>query len=247
MLTAAEIKNVDFSKSINGYKREEVELFLDRVEADYAHYDYMVNEYQAKIEDLEKQIEEYKASQASIQNVLLNAQKLADQIVNDARVKSEEIVRNAETNITAITSQEKELAAVFEAKATERKNALQQELDQMVAAAELKAKCVESAMLECVRNQQTLFEKIKLEIAAFKADISSKYKEHLGILQQIPDTIDNDPVKVAEIISAKIDNMSELDKFLPHEEEEESQQIVEETQDVEEPSGGFVIEQDVDL
>ena len=33
MLSASDIKNVKFSKSMSGYKQEEVDIFLDKVEA----------------------------------------------------------------------------------------------------------------------------------------------------------------------------------------------------------------------
>ena len=35
MFTAADIKNISFSNSFKGYKQEEVEAFLDKIEADY--------------------------------------------------------------------------------------------------------------------------------------------------------------------------------------------------------------------
>lgn len=89
MLTASEIKKIEFSKSINGFKRDEVEVFLDTVESDYLQFERIIKDYSLKIEQLEAQINDFKVSQDSIQNVLLNAQKLADQIINEAKEKSE--------------------------------------------------------------------------------------------------------------------------------------------------------------
>jgi DivIVA domain-containing protein len=42
MLTADEIRNITFSSSMKGYKREEVDEFLDRVEADYEQIAYQI-------------------------------------------------------------------------------------------------------------------------------------------------------------------------------------------------------------
>ena len=215
MLTAPEIKKIEFSKSINGFKRDEVEVFLDTVESDYLQFERIIKDYSLKIEQLEAQINDFKVSQDSIQNVLLNAQKLADQIINEAKEKSEEIVIKAEQNINVITEQEKELAKAFEIKANERKLALQKELDIMIEKANIKSKSIMDAAMDSVQRQQVLFDKLKLEIASFRSSITAKYKEHLSILQEIPDTVDMDPQKMAEILIAKVDAMPDIDSFLP--------------------------------
>lgn len=215
MLTASEIKKIEFSKSINGFKRDEVEVFLDTVESDYLQFERIIKDYSLKIEQLEAQINDFKVSQDSIQNVLLNAQKLADQIINEAKEKSEEIVIKAEQNINVITEQEKELAKAFEIKANERKLALQKELDIMIEKANIKSKSIMDAAMDSVQRQQVLFDKLKLEIASFRSSITAKYKEHLSILQEIPDTVDMDPQKMAELLIAKVDAMPDIDSFLP--------------------------------
>ena len=45
MFTAEEIKKVGFSKSMSGYKPEEVEIFLDKVAADYLSFEKIINEF----------------------------------------------------------------------------------------------------------------------------------------------------------------------------------------------------------
>mgnify|MGYP002512989140 CR=1 FL=1 len=35
MLSATEIKNVKFARAMSGYKQEEVDILLDKIEADY--------------------------------------------------------------------------------------------------------------------------------------------------------------------------------------------------------------------
>ncbi|MBR2489261.1 MAG: DivIVA domain-containing protein [Clostridia bacterium] len=205
MLSAAEIRNVKFSKSMSGYKQEEVEILLDKVEADYAQFERIIKDFQAKVESLETEISELKDSQSSIQNVLLSAQKLADNIVAEAKEKSDEIVRNAEANIAVITAREKELSAAFELKAQERKSELEKELSQMVNTAKLKADSMALAAQDSVEKQQLLFDKLKMEIAAFKASVSAKYKEHLEILSTLPDSVPTDPKYIAQVVATAVD------------------------------------------
>lgn len=240
MLTASEIKKIEFSKSINGFKRDEVEVFLDTVESDYLQFERIIKDYSLKIEQLEAQINDFKVSQDSIQNVLLNAQKLADQIINEAKEKSEEIVIKAEQNINVITEQEKELAKAFEIKANERKLALQRELDIMIEKANIKSKSIMDAAMDSVQRQQVLFDKLKLEIASFRSSITAKYKEHLSILQEIPDTVDMDPQKMAEILIAKVDAMPDIDSFLPTPAKPDYVEFLNDL--VEEVNEGFTIE-----
>ena len=214
MFTVSDIKNVSFSNSIRGYKQDEVEAFLDKLESDYLQFEKIITDLKEENARLNTEIENYKNSQDSIQNVLLNAQKLAEKIVNEAKEKSEEIVLNAESNINVITAHEKELSAAFEAKAIERKENLQKELDLMIEKSNLKAQSIMSAAEDAVNRQQMLFDKLKLEISNFKTSVTAKYKEHLSILQTIPDTVEMDPQKLEEIISAKIDALPDVDSFI---------------------------------
>ncbi|MBR4973253.1 MAG: DivIVA domain-containing protein [Clostridia bacterium] len=210
MLSAADIRNVKFGKSMNGYKQDEVEILLDKVEADYVEFEKIIRDFQAKIETLNKEISEFKTAQDSIQNVLLSAQRLADRIVGEAKEKSDEIIKNAESNIAVITAREKELSSTFELKAQERKSMLEKELAQMVENAEAKAKAITAVAEETVNNQQILFDKLKIEIAGFKSTVTAKYKEHLEILSTIPDTVPSDPIRLAEVLSASIDKDPEI-------------------------------------
>ena len=214
MLSAAEIRNVKFTKSMGGYKQEEVDVLLDRIEADYAQFDRAVKEYRAKIEAMNKEIESLKSSQNSIQNVLVSAQKLADQIVDEAKQKSEQIVKNAETNLEVITAREKELATAFELKAQERKAKLEKELADMVKTAQIKADSIKAATEDSVARQQLLYDKLKMEMSAFKAAVSAKYKEHLEMLKALPDVAPMDPKRIAEVVSAAVDKAPNPESFI---------------------------------
>jgi len=222
LLSSAEVKNIKFSKSMSGYKQDEVDVFLDKIEADYLQFERLSRDYQTKINSLEKEISELREAQSSIQSVLLSAQRLADNIVGEAKEKSEEIIRNAESNISVITAREKELSATFDLKAQERKNALEKELSDMIEKAKAEANSITKAADDSVKRQQILFDKLKLEIAAFKSNISSKYKEHLEILSSIPDTVPSDPEYLAKVVSSAIDKEPDISRFISNANDEPS-------------------------
>ncbi|MEE1052708.1 MAG: DivIVA domain-containing protein, partial [Acutalibacteraceae bacterium] len=132
MLSANEIKNVRFSKAMGGYKQEEVDILLDKVESDYEQFERTLREMNAKINQLKEELEDYKNSQGNIQNVLVSAQKFADQIVEEAKTKSAEIIDSAQASIQKITAQEKELTTAFDQKASERKQTLENDIEVII-------------------------------------------------------------------------------------------------------------------
>ena len=209
MLTVAEIKDVKFGRAMGGYKTEDVDVLLDKIEADYAAFERMIKEYELKIETLNSEIEGFKNSQSSIQNVLVSAQGLADKIVKEAKEKSEQIITQAQNSIENITVREKELSAAFELKAQEQKGALEKELKAMIEDAQKKAQIITSGAEEQVKKQQMLFDKLRLEVASFKSDITSKYKEHIELIAKIPDTVPEDPKYVADVLGTEYDKKKE--------------------------------------
>lgn len=220
MFTAEEIKKVGFSKSMSGYKPEEVETLLDKVATDYQNFEKVIDEYKTEILRLQNEIDTAEHSKSSIQSVLLNAQKLAEQIVADAQFKAEEMVKEAEAKVTLLAAQEKEMAATFEMQAVERKANLETELANMVKEAKIKADSITAAANDSVERQQVLFDKLKLEVAAFKSAVTSKYKEHLSILQEIPDVVQMDPERMAQVITAKLSEVPKAESFIADDKKE---------------------------
>ncbi len=254
MLSANEIRNVRFSKAMGGYKQEEVDILLDKVEADYEQFEKTLREMNNKINELKGELEDCKNSQGNIQNVLVSAQKFADQIVEEAKQKSTEIIASAQESIEKITAQEKELTSAFDKKAGERKDALQSDIEKIIASAQQKQSAVEAATQDCVDRQQLLFNKMKIEVAAFKAEITAKYKEHLELLSSLPDTVPNDPSEIAEAVALSFDKLPTVEEYvknpesftLPTEQEEEKLEAEEPAEKLlEAVSGtGFVINSD---
>ena len=111
MYNANDIRNVRFSKQMNGYKQEEVDIFLDSIEQDYQQFDSKFAELNAQILTLKKENDDLKISQSGLQNVLVSAQKLADQIVEEAKKSAEEIIVEAKVRAGEITKTVEEQAA----------------------------------------------------------------------------------------------------------------------------------------
>ena len=117
-------------------------------------------------------------------------------------------------NIAVITAREKELSAAFELKAQERKSELEKELSQMINTAKLKSDSMALAAQDSVEKQQLLFDKLKMEVAAFKAGVTAKYKEHLEILSSLPDSVPTDPKYIAQIVATAVDKTPDPLEFV---------------------------------
>ena len=215
MITSQDIKNIRFSKAVGGYRTDEVAEFLGAVAADIDALQQQIAALDAKIEQLNAEAQANANSRDSIQNVLVRAQELADNIIADAKEKSAQILHDAENNIKVITEKEKELTDAFDRKATDRKDTLERELKQTIDTANLKAQSIEKGLENSIERQQQLFTRLKLEISAFKADITRKYKEHIEILQKLPDEVPMDPVSVAKAMTEAFDKAPDITEFMP--------------------------------
>ncbi|MGN0171282.1 MAG: DivIVA domain-containing protein [Acutalibacteraceae bacterium] len=95
MYTASDIRNVEFTKNMGGFKAAEVDVFVDRcadtVEALTAEKD----ELNKKLAILADKLQEYRRDEDSIRSALLSAQRLGDSVVRDSNQKAEAIIAAA--------------------------------------------------------------------------------------------------------------------------------------------------------
>jgi len=106
LLTARDIESKYFSRAMRGYAISEVDEFLDRVAEDIQEYSLRCAELERRIDRLEEQIREYENLKETLQGTLLMAQKSAEAkeeaasrqaetLLNEARLKAEQIVLEA--------------------------------------------------------------------------------------------------------------------------------------------------------
>ena len=215
MLSSNDVREVKFSKAMGGYKQDEVDAFLDTVEENYKEYEAYVKSMQQRVDALNSEITEYRTNQNSLQNVLLSAQQLADNIVNEAKAKAEQIINDAKNTAEAATAEAKNMLGNFDAKLTEKKANAEKELKAELEKANAQKTSVEAAAADAVKRQQALFDKIRIEVAAFKNDLMEQYKKHIEILSKLPDNVAMDAIRAAEAIALVYDEQIDAKDFLP--------------------------------
>ena len=97
MLAPSEIDNIRFSKTIKGYNVDEVDDFLDQLIADYEKLYRENAEFKDKIEKMNKDLEQYRQMEHTLQNTLVIAQTAASDIKTTAEKQAEQIIRDAQS------------------------------------------------------------------------------------------------------------------------------------------------------
>lgn len=96
MITPMDVRNKEFKKGLRGYKESEVDEFLDKLVADYERIYKENGELKERVAIDKERIESYNSMEKSLQNTLLVAQTTAEDIVANARKKSDMIIKEAE-------------------------------------------------------------------------------------------------------------------------------------------------------
>lgn len=95
MLTLDEIRNIQFTKGIGGYKTAEVDDFVDQCIETVEALLNEKTETAKKMNVLADKLLEYRQEEDNIRTALLSAQKMGDAVVKEAKLKADQIVSEA--------------------------------------------------------------------------------------------------------------------------------------------------------
>lgn len=160
MLTLEQIKNVTFTKTMGGYKTNEVDDFIDQCVDTVASLIEERNTSNKKLEVLADKLVEYRNEEDSIRSALVNAQRLGDTIVREANQKA------------ALTQEDAAIKA-----------------EKMLNDARTQAEQALTSVSDEVNAQQAELARIKQEVAMFKERMLSIYKEHLTLIDLLPEEV----------------------------------------------------------
>ena len=124
MITPIDIENKEFKKGFRGYQEEEVDEFLDSVKEDFENL-YRENlDLKEKIKLYQEQLSRYKTIEETLNATLITAQTAAEDtctaankkakiIVEEAELKSKQIIADCKERIIELQSQYDELVKEF--------------------------------------------------------------------------------------------------------------------------------------
>jgi len=139
-LTPLEMRNKEFRKSFRGYDEEEVDEFLDQVIKDYESVYKESIELKEALAAKDSNIDQYRDLEDTLKKTLVIAQQTADDmkqgaareavvIVEEARLKAEQIVAAAEERARAILREYEDIRKQAQVFKTKLRSFLRSQLD----------------------------------------------------------------------------------------------------------------------
>lgn len=141
MISAQNVRDVRFTKTMGGYKTAEVDSFLDECADTIDALNRDVEENTRKMQVLAETIVDYRNQEDSIRTALLSAQRMSETVISEANEKAEAIISEAQEKANNIEE--------------ESKKAIQAELDEL-ARIQKEVVAFRSRLLATYREHLTL-------------------------------------------------------------------------------------------
>ena len=213
-MTLDYINGISFTKSVSGYKPTEVDVFIDEVSSSFKEKEKEIENLKQNIDTVSALVEEYRTQENSIHTALLNAQKLADNVISEANKSAEQIISDAQNRANKITEEVDSLSSQrrseLDRNIAELDKSSKSEAKRIVDDASSRAEAIIIASNECVSEEQAYFDKLKQEVADFKAELLRLYQNHIEFINRVPEFIENEPINAAKNAIEKIDNIHEI-------------------------------------
>ncbi len=161
MISASEIHELRFEKAAFGYKQEDIDEFLNKLEEEVEIAQQELEDSNNKIQVLADKVREYMRDEDALKDALLGAQKEGHRIVAEANDRAEEIIAKAKEKADAMIDE-----------VTVQHDALIEKNE-----AEIEA---EHQKLAAARKQ----------VADFKKALFDMYKDHLNMISAMPEEDD---------------------------------------------------------
>lgn len=94
-MNVEDIHNVTFDRVMRGYKPEEVDEYLDKVAAELERLQAEKADIEKKMYILAEKVDQYRNDEETLKTALLNAQRMGESVIQEARSKAETILYDA--------------------------------------------------------------------------------------------------------------------------------------------------------
>lgn len=211
MKTPEQIRNMEFQKStMGGYKQSDVELFLEEVASQVEILIRQKNDAERKLQEVGQKSPDASLAAVGIQNVLISAQMVADQITAEAKNNAESIETEAKLKLTEADLKSKDIISDAERKAVLLGETAEKEAAKIIADSQEKAKIALVAASESVELEQKLYDRLKIEIADFKKKAEAQCSALLTSIDELPSDIPFNLERSKTVLSIDFSDPEEL-------------------------------------
>lgn len=114
-ITAMDVENQEFSRKMRGYEPEEVRLYLKSVGAEVERLNLENSELHEKMGKLSKENEEHRKREQTLQQTLITAQKMAEDLDRKARGEADLLMQQARHQSERVLQESQDQLARLEA------------------------------------------------------------------------------------------------------------------------------------
>ena len=165
MISSEDVRHVTFDKAFQGYRREDVDDYLKQVAQAMDDLAAQNDDLQKKLVMLAQRIEKYRTMENSLSTSMINAQRMGENVIREANQKAEEIIHRANLRGDDIIRDANELLQ----KASDRADEIENEANEKRLAEERE------------------YDRVRLEVTRFKADVLNLYRSHVESLSRLPE------------------------------------------------------------
>ncbi len=211
MKTPEQIRNIEFQKStMGGYKQSDVELFLEEIASEVEMLMRQKADADRKLQEYSQKAPEGGLSAAGIQNILVNAQRTADSMIDEAKEQASSIVANAELEIKQSEIKAKEIIEEAEKTALLLGDTAEKEAAKIIADAVQKAEGIVTEAKESVELQQKLYDRLVIEVADFRKKAIAQCAAISELIGQLPDEVSFNMERAKTVLAIDFGNPEEL-------------------------------------
>lgn len=158
MISSRDIRDKKFEKAAFGYKQEEIDEFLDLLEAEFVEIENERDDNNSKIQILADKVREYMRDEDALKDALLDAQKQGHKIISEANKRADEIIAEA-----------------------------QKKADELMDEATVKHEELMAKNREEIEKEKKNLVDARKEVSDFKKRLFDMYKEHLAKISLMPE------------------------------------------------------------
>lgn len=211
MKTPEQIRNIEFQKStVGGYKQSDVELFLEEVASQIDMLMRQKADADRKLQELSQNGSDAGLSAAGIQNILINAQRTADAMIEQAKEQAASIVAGAELEIKQSEIKAKEIIEEAEKTALLLGDTAEKEAAKIIAEAVNKAEETVAAANESVELQKKLHDRLIVEVADFRKKALEQCGAVTALIEQLPSEVPFNMERSKAVLALDFSNPEEL-------------------------------------
>ena len=194
-MDANSIKDRKFTDAVRGYKKEEVDDYLNDLAMEFSQLKNQNSELEKKLGVLADKIREYREDEDALKEALLGAQKQGNAVIASAKEKAAELIQEAQDKCDEmISAAEMESANMH----TEAEQTVADALAEKKRIEEEAAKRAADLHLEMeIQNEldREILARTKREAEDFRTRLIVEYTNHMEMIKKIPENCENEYIK----------------------------------------------------